>query len=246
MDKNFETFKQFQDEAIALDIGQALTQAGIPCRIVSIPKMLDAQIIGTDSVPEYSLKVILDDFEAANEVLNNYFEKKIKDADKDYFIYSFTNEELKDVIRKPDEWGEYNYQLAKKILREKGVALTDETLKLFKEERRKELSNPETPGFFLYAGSVTIIMSSLLFLLSNAGGYQNLLRPLLAIFGYLIGRHIKNHKKVLPDGQVIKTYPQSDQRIGGIIEVICITLVVIGVIKFFLFVLGGLHTNEYE
>lgn len=238
MVEKFEAFHLFQDEAIALEFAQLLNNAGIQCIIASNPRMLDHQFVGVDSAPDYALKVRPEDFSAANTILNSFFEKQIDSVDKEYFIFSFTNEELNDVLKKPDEWGYLNFQLAKKILGEREQSVSIETLEKMKAERKITLSATESPGLFLYIVAYFLIISGLLFIISRNLRPEGFLTVFLSIFSFLIGRHINRHKKIMPDGQFVYGYHEKDRAQGKFITLLAFVVVLLSSVKFLWLLLG--------
>lgn len=44
----------------------------------------------------------------------------IEVVDKDYYLFSFTEIELEDLIQKKNEWSKFDFLLAKKILNDRG------------------------------------------------------------------------------------------------------------------------------
>ena len=51
------------------------------------------------------------------------------------------NEELLDILKKPDEWSVDDYVIARKILEENGIDIPDEVVVNWKMERNSELKN---------------------------------------------------------------------------------------------------------
>jgi len=68
---------------------------------------------------------------------------EINEVEKDYYLLSFSDEELIDVIAKSDEWNKFDVELAQKILKEKGKEVTEQQITQIKQQRIEELSKPE-------------------------------------------------------------------------------------------------------
>ena len=100
-----------------------------------------------------------------------------------------------DILLKPDEWGELDYQLAQKILNDRGRPVGPELLAEFKKKRLEQLKKPEKTE---YSSIVLGYVFTILF--SPA-----------AIF---LGHMLAYSKKQLPDGQSIYAY-SSTQRFHG-------------------------------
>ncbi len=66
--------------------------------------------------PEFTKKVTSDNFERVSEILDYVATKEIFEIDKSHYLFNFSDEELFDLLAKPDEWSAFDYQLAQKIL----------------------------------------------------------------------------------------------------------------------------------
>lgn len=85
--------------------------------------------------------------------------------------------------------------LAHKLLEEKGIKMNQEQIKSLKVERIQALSAPdEHPTLWIFAGYVFAITGGLL--------------------GVLIGWGLWKNKKVLPDGNTVYSYTESDRKHG--------------------------------
>lgn len=121
MSPAFLTFQRFNDPALAGEIAEKLKENGIECQIIGDDGPIDPLIMPTTAVSSVSLMVRDSEIDRANAILEAYYEGHLTDIDPEYFLYSFSDAELKDVRAKPDEWGPLNYVLAKKILADRGV-----------------------------------------------------------------------------------------------------------------------------
>ena len=125
----------------------------------------------------------------------------LSSLDKDYYLLSFSDDELFDILCKPDEWNEFDYQVARKLLMSRGKDVGDQVVSLLRQQRIKQLAQPEDRHTnWLYAGYVFAVF----------GG----------IFGIFIGWHLSSAKKTLPDGQHIYSYSDNDRAHGRRIVII--------------------------
>jgi hypothetical protein len=69
--------------------------------------------------------------------------EKIQRKDPDYYLLSFSDDELLDLVRNPDEWGPLDYVLAKQILASHGKPISPEQEVGFQAERIRTLAQPE-------------------------------------------------------------------------------------------------------
>src|SRR5690349_11909236 len=180
MSEEFRPFHSFQDAELVNDFAAKLSDAGIEYKIEKAPALVSDFIIGSTPVADISINLRSKDFEKAHEVLGNYYKSQLDFVDKDHYLFAFTDQELYEILEKPDEWGYLDYQLARKILNDRGRAVDSLTLQNFKAERIKELAKPGKASnslillgycFFIFAGIPTI----------------------------LIGRYIIKDQKTLPD-----------------------------------------------
>jgi hypothetical protein len=58
-------------------------------------------------------------------------------------LFNFSDEELFDHLAKPDEWLAFDYQLAQKILDERGKQVDKEFLNSLKKAKIETLAKPE-------------------------------------------------------------------------------------------------------
>ncbi len=122
-------------------------------------------------------------------------ENLINNVDDDYYLLSFTDDELYDILVKSDEWSEFDYSLSKKLLKERGKSVDDELLKSLKLKRIKELAKPEgNQKGWIIAGYIFAFL----------GGF----------LGLIIGYFLWTSKKTLPNGQKVFSYYPKDRRNG--------------------------------
>jgi hypothetical protein len=229
MNESFLTFHTFTDPALANEFEEILHDAGIELILEKEAPLLDKQWIGSTSDPDIIIKIKPVDFNAAHQCLQNYFDKHINEIRKDYFLFSFTNDELLEVIQKTDEWGDLNYRLAQKILSDRGVSPDVSIIQKLKHDRIDELSKPEKTDWGIISTAYFFLLAGIVFLLPivEAGfGFS----PFGFIICLLLGRHLAYNKKILPDGSTALTYNSFSRRHGKIIIVAAIVLLSVSVI----------------
>ena len=155
-----------------------------------------------------TIKVRETDFSKVEALLNAEAANLLDTVDKDYHLFSFSNEELLEIVAKPDEWSAFDYQVAKSILASRDIQLGDKKLDELKEERLHELAQPEPPQSWLIGWG---------YVLAFFGGF----------LGLFIGWHIWRSKKVLPNGQQIHNYTKHDRRHGRRIFIVGLIMAVI-------------------
>jgi hypothetical protein len=80
------------------------------------------------SSKEFAVKISAADFAKVNEILETEARADVAEVDHEHYLYNFTDEELKDLVSKPDEWSPLDHQLAIKILKERGIEISGEEL----------------------------------------------------------------------------------------------------------------------
>ena len=125
---------------------------------------------------------------------------QVESVKKDHHLFSLSNDELFEIVLKPDQWSRDDYQLAQKILNDRRKEI-DEVTEVFNEEwleRFDEHERSHKP--LIYAGYLFAIL----------GG----------IIGILVGIHITTSKKTLPDGKKVFGYGIEDRQHGWQILII--------------------------
>lgn len=98
MKEEFVTFEKFNNESIAIDFGSLLNKNKIDFLIENISINFDPILSNNEFGKEYCVKIKKDDFEKANDILREKAKKEINEIQDDYYLLSFSNEELIDVI----------------------------------------------------------------------------------------------------------------------------------------------------
>ena len=210
--EQFLIFHTFSDEETATDFAEKLTASDIVYKLEIIPNTLDASLLGASSGPDIVIKLCPTDFEKAHQPLGSYYKLLIESVDKDYYLFEFSNKELLEIISKPDEWGYLDYQLAQKILGDRGQNIDAATIQKYKDDRIKELAEPGK------ASKSLIILGYCFFI------------PFGSIVSILIGRHLLFDKKTLPNGQSVFSFTDKDHRHGKRMIKIGTVLLIISVI----------------
>ncbi len=129
---------------------------------------------------------------------------------------SFSDEELLEILQKPDEWNPENVILARKILASHGKNYSEADLKRLFEERVEELRKPievkMSSLIFAFVGcAVAIVIAAMHF---SYKGEANFLYALLAggvcaCLSLIAGLNWCNRKKRLPNGEKVFVFEKS-------------------------------------
>jgi len=211
MESELIQYKHFNDAALANALVDVLEEGGIEYDVKESSAVFDPAFRSSDLTIEYSIKIKPGDFERANQLLNDKEQENVNQADKDHYLFDFTDAELTDVLAKADEWSPFDYQLARKILIDRGVTINEDVLSDLKSDRLEELRKPEKPQ------NAWIIFG---YIVAFAGG----------VFGIFIGWHLSTYKKTLPDGEQVYGYNENDRKQGERIFYLSIAVFVLAII----------------
>lgn len=142
-----EVYDQFYTTADAEHL-ISLLQSNNILHEVEVPKQIMDTVMGGDGHgPKVFVKLPLADFELVNQlredsILLNIQEGKV--VIKYHYLHDNTNEELLEVLRKPDVWSFGTRVIARHLLGLRGVAvaLDPQQIKAFQEERIQEIRKP--------------------------------------------------------------------------------------------------------
>lgn len=190
------TFRKFNEYTAAKTFSLLLDESGIVNELEDSSPKFDPGFSNNELLKEYRIKIKSEDFEKANSILLQEATSLIDEIDENHYLFQYTNEELKEVLSKADEWNEIDIALARKILENRGISLSQSDLKELQKKRISELSKPEH-------FSETWIRFA--YLISIAGG----------LIGLVIGWHINTHKKTLPNGESVFAYDHISREKGN-------------------------------
>lgn len=195
MKNQYSTFKKYPTLEQTQEIIKFLNKNSIETQFGENTSSLDTNFSGSNFNNEFEIKIKEADFEKANQLLEEIAENQINQVVSDYYLFSFSDEELYDIILKQDEWNEFDYSLSKKILADRGKSIDLDLLKSLKKQRLVDLAKPEE-------NQKTWIISGYFF--SILGG----------LLGIIIGYVLMTSKKTLPNGKLVYSYNDKD-RIHG-------------------------------
>jgi hypothetical protein len=130
------TFEKFNDPGLASAIAGKLRKQGIDCVVEKVKPLLEPGFFRNTVEQTIHLKVRDLDLERAHKALEEHYRHQLQDVDPGYYLFGFSDIELLDIIAKPDEWGHFDYVLARQVLAERGLEIPDETLEEIKRQRR--------------------------------------------------------------------------------------------------------------
>lgn len=198
------TFRRFQERADADELAAQLERAGFHPQVHDNSTPVDPLFVG-DTPKDFHVLLPGAEFAEAERLLEREAAAEIeRGVAPDHYLHGFTDDELLDLLLKPDEWSTFDRQLAKRILQERGIAMPDRAVDALRASRNRELQAPAPPQTpFIIVGYVFAV----------AGG----------LIGIAIGWYLNMSKKTLPDGRRVPVYSARDRRHGSYI--FCLGLV---------------------
>ncbi len=211
MIEEFIVFQKFNNQNAAKDFGNLMNLNQIEYLIENTSINFDPILSNNEFGKEYSVKIKKADFEKADTILRETAKEEINALENDYYLLSFSDEELIEVIEKSDEWNKFDVELAYKLLKERGKEITEHQIGEIKKQRMVELSKPEeSQRVYIIIGYVSAFL----------GGF----------LGVFIGWHLLTFKKTLPNGNRIYAYSENDRKQGNRILIIGVVFIVIWIL----------------
>lgn len=155
-----------------------------------------------------------EEFVAAEEWLEQQTAALHGDVPADHYLTTFTDEELRDVVRDADAWAPHDRAWARTMLKERGRAIDDDEVSRIRAERMEELRRPEKAGSGMLLAAILMVLF---------GGFV----------GIVIGWSMRYARKTLPDGSRIFRYTEADRRTGTYIMIAGIFLLLVTLMLLF-------------
>jgi len=194
MQQNPIVYQTFSSKELAIELTNLLSENNIIFKTEVFNATFDSAFTN-NSNKDYVVKINPSDFEKVDALLFESMKDEINNVNDNYYLLQFSNEELFDLLRRRDEWSQFDVLLAKKILQSKNIEFSIEQENKIKAERLAELSKPkELSKSYYYSGII----------FSFFGGF----------LGLLIGLDILTSKKTLPNGNKVHVYSLNDRKKG--------------------------------
>ncbi|GAA4507134.1 hypothetical protein GCM10023172_37230 [Hymenobacter ginsengisoli] len=197
-DAGLRNFQTFASAGAAEPLLQALAEAGIPYHTTFDTGQVafDPSFANNQLTSNFTVQLALVDFERGTQLLNKLNQHALSQIDPDHYLFRFTDEELMDIVVKPDEWSALDVALAGQLLRKRGRDVSPDTLQLLRQRRVAELAQPDQDHKSLVRSG---------YLSAMLGG----------IIGIVVGYQLYTSRKQLPTGQRVYAYSPTD-RVHGI------------------------------
>jgi hypothetical protein len=207
---DFRDFQTMASAEAAQPLLQALARQGLDYRtsLDTGQVAFDPSFANNQLISKFIIKLRLADFEQGSQVLADLNQHALSQADPSHYLFSFSDEELFDLLVKPDEWSAFDVTLAGQLLRQRGRDVSPDTLKLLRQHRVAELAQPnQDHSAWVKGGYISAFL----------GGF----------LGILVGYQLYFSRKQLPDGRRLYVYSARDWVHG-------IRILVLGIVMFLL------------
>lgn len=200
-------YRKYPSREHAQGLLELLEENQIEYAVETTAPIFDATFAQNQRSEEVVIKLRASDFRKADMLQEQLAASAFENLEKEYYLLSFTDQELMDIVVKPYEWSAFDYQLAQKLLKERGKEVNVEIVRAIKEKNLEEITRTEAaPTAWIWAGYILSLMGGLL--------------------GFFIGWHLLSHSRILPNGQKVKAYDVSTQRHGERIMVIGVIFII--------------------
>jgi hypothetical protein len=218
MDEKYLTFRKFNSILEVEEILDILKQNEISFELEDNSQITPSIIVGETSAADFRLKLKAADFEKGDRIINSFVENSIGTIEDDYYLLSFSDDELLEVINKRDEWSHYDYNVAKIELKKRGLEINEKLENAIRQTRLNELKHKEK-------GSVIWIVFG--YLSAFLGG----------LLGIVIGFNFWKSKLTLPTGERVPVYNEETRTNGMYITILGIFMftfyTILGLMRFF-------------
>ena len=209
----FATYEKFFNPEQAEPVLAILKEHNIPFEFSSITQSVDMVITGGQPSYSHEVKIPSTQFELVNRLMRENIQVNLDEVDPDYYLFTFTDQELVEIIMRPDEWGRMDFLIARKILETRDIVYTAEELDASWNKRMEKLAQPEIDGGrWIFAGRF----------FSLFGG----------VIGIFIGLALSQSTKTLPNGKRYYIYDEATRKRGKnilflsiVVTAICLTLI---------------------
>lgn len=171
-------------------IVELLLSNGIASVITKDSGDLDASIQGESLSNKYEVLIQEKHHEAAEAILVSEAKKHLDKITPDYYLHSFSDDELYNVLIEKNEWSEFDLLLSEKILVDRGVSIDQTELAKQQKQREATFEKPENgqKGWIIFG-----------YIASFLGGF----------IGILLGYSLWKSKKKMPNGKKVHAYNDS-------------------------------------
>ncbi|QQQ27203.1 hypothetical protein [Chryseobacterium indoltheticum] len=195
MSAELSTYRKFIYKDDALELIKILEENHITYELANNSSQLDSSFGGDINTKQFELKIQKEDFEVVEKLEEELVKADVENAEEDYHLFDYSDEELIEIVTKKEEWNKFDYLLALKILKQRGKEINPELLKVINKQRIESLSTQEdSPTWLIIIGYASAFFAGFL--------------------GIFIGGYLMYYKKALPNGDKIYGFERKDRNHG--------------------------------
>lgn len=214
--RSFETYKTFASREQAEGYIELLKKHDIPYSAESSEQILTSAIVGSSGMlPKVVLKLHPSDFSNIDALI----EQQILEAGnvpEDYYLKELDDNELREVLEKPDEWSIQDVSMARLILKERGIQISGKEIEDLRENRIREIRQGKKANRGIM----------FLWFLAIAVGFW-FLGIIALIAGIGMGYYYGYDKSIDPNGNKYHTFESKTREYGKLILIVGVPIVII-------------------
>jgi len=134
----FEFYRNFELESEMEKVKNLFDQHSIEFEATSVETIIDEVFVGKGMIPKFTIKLKTQDFKRASEILKKQAENEMDLYGGFEHLNELTDEELTEIVLKPYEWSIESEIAAKKILKARGVEISEQEIKDHKFNFQRE------------------------------------------------------------------------------------------------------------
>lgn len=200
-------FRKSINKSIIEEIATVLSKDNIDFQLIDNEKYFDATFVTDPSKIEYQILIQKEDFENAEKLITKYYSENLV-IPEDYYLKEFKDEELTEIIYKKDEWNEFDYEVAKSLLKDRGILISETDIERINSERLEKLKTDyEKPNEV----KNLIILG---YIFSVIGFFASFVMSFFIFVSYGVSLVILKLKKQLPNGERVYYFNEKDRKHG--------------------------------
>lgn len=200
----FRKYPTLDEASLLIDV---LKNNDITYKLEDYSKNVDINMLGQNLDLKILVKANLSDFPRIEKLLDEEYNLTLEQVDKEHYLFEFTDEELTEIIMKPNDWSNYDYKVSELLLNKRGVPVSSQLIENIKKQRYNQLNEKES------ISSIWVIL-----------GYASAL--LGGLLGFAIGLGLWRMKKKTPNGEKIYIYDETNRKHGERITYIGVAMVI--------------------
>jgi len=136
-------FRAFNDLDSLNEFSELLLAHEIPFKVDDSKQRFDVTFSNNETTRFYQIKIRVQDQKRVQILADELDTELINSIPTDYYLFEFSEDELKDLVKKGYEWSTFDVKLATKLLADKGIVVSQEELQLKQQEHIDLLDEPE-------------------------------------------------------------------------------------------------------